>query len=95
MLIADGGDLNPKMLLRWQAYLSRTRKGHDPVFAPWHALAALPDARVRRRGEEPFVPACRHPRPGTPVNPSVARALADAPPALARGAGQDLWQDPQ
>ena len=34
MLLADGNDLNPAMLVRWQAYLSRTRKGHDPVFAP-------------------------------------------------------------
>jgi hypothetical protein len=42
MFIADGTDLNPSMLVRWQAYLGRTRKGHDPVFAPWHALAALP-----------------------------------------------------
>ena len=31
MLIADGNDLNPTMLVRWQVYLERTRKGHDPV----------------------------------------------------------------
>ncbi len=42
MLIADGTDLNPAMLVRWQSYLSRTRKVRDPVFVPWHALAALP-----------------------------------------------------
>ena len=49
MLIADGTDLNPSMLVRWQAYLSRTRKGHDPVFAPWHALAALPEREFAAR----------------------------------------------
>ena len=48
MLLADGNDLNPAMLVRWQAYLIRTRKEHDPVFAPWHALAALSAARLRR-----------------------------------------------
>ena len=48
MLIADGTDLNPAMLIRWQAYLARTRKAHDPVFAPWHALAALSPAEFRR-----------------------------------------------
>ena len=46
MLLADGTDLNPTMLVRWQVYLARMRKTHDPVFAPWHALAALPEARL-------------------------------------------------
>ena len=45
MLLADGNDLNPTMLVRWQVYLARTRKTHDPVFAPWHALASLPEKR--------------------------------------------------
>ena len=52
MLLADGSDLNPAMLVRWQAYLTRTRKEHDPVFAPWHALAALPE-RSSRPGQSP------------------------------------------
>ena len=43
MLLADAGDLNPKMALRWQAYLERTARGPDAVFAPWHALAKLPE----------------------------------------------------
>ena len=35
--------------LRWFAgrfgrQLEQTAKGHDPVFSPWHALAALPEA---------------------------------------------------
>ena len=46
MLLADGNDLNPVMVVRWQAYLLRTRKEHDSVFAPWHALATLPETRV-------------------------------------------------
>ena len=43
MLLADGNDLNPTMLVRWQAYLARMRKTRDPVFALWHALASLPE----------------------------------------------------
>src|SRR5262249_33421763 len=43
MLIADGTDLNPAMLVRWQTYLSRTRRDRDPVFAAWHDLASLPE----------------------------------------------------
>ena len=34
MLIADGNDLNPKMLVRWQAFLTQTRKAKDPVVRP-------------------------------------------------------------
>jgi hypothetical protein len=44
MLLADGGDLNPEMIIRWQAYLERTRRTKQPVFAIWHALADVPDA---------------------------------------------------
>src|SRR5262249_32796266 len=52
MLIAETNDLNPTMIGRWQKYLERSRNFHDPVFAPWHALAAVsekswePDARM-------------------------------------------------
>ena len=41
MLLADGSDLNPTMVIRWQSFLARTRKEKDAVFAPWHTLAAL------------------------------------------------------
>src|SRR5262249_28773230 len=43
MIIADGNDLNPSMVIRWQAFLERSRKTHDPVFAIWHNLATLPE----------------------------------------------------
>src|SRR5437764_4483246 len=44
MLIADGNDLNPKMVVRWRAFLNHTRKTKDPVFAAWHRFAELPEA---------------------------------------------------
>jgi len=74
MLLADGGDLNPAMIIRWQGLLERTRKRPHPVLAPWHALASLPStefaARAKRYADDP--------PPG--LNPLVARALAEAPP---------------
>jgi hypothetical protein len=90
MLIADGTDLNPAMLVRWQVYLSRTRREHNPVFAPWHALAGLPERGFSARAA-PLVArlaaaAAMSPRPGTqpgglaPVNPVVAHALAERVP---------------
>jgi hypothetical protein len=103
MLIADGGDLNPFMLKRWQAFLAQTRKARHPVFAPWHAFAALPEKDFAARA--PYV--CRglaSPQPNTPLaNPVVARSLTDRPPAsmaeVARRYGEILnrvegqWQE--
>ncbi len=80
MLIADGDDLNPTMLVRWQAYLKRTRVGHDPVFAPWHRLSSLP-AEGFAEGAAEIVNQLRDaPDAGKPVNPVLVRELASSPP---------------
>jgi len=109
MLIADGNDLNPTMLVRWQAYLTRTRKGRDPVFAPWHALAALSHREFTR--DATSVITWLTAAPGTQAtagvpqsaNPVVVQALAAQPPRsladAARVYGQllnqveQIWQD--
>ena len=39
-LIDASKDLNPVMVQRWARFLERTRHRSDPVFAPWHELAA-------------------------------------------------------
>jgi len=49
MLIADGTDLNPKMIVRWQAFLTRMGKSKNPVFAAWHRYADLPEADFAQR----------------------------------------------
>ncbi len=67
MLIADGVDLNPTMIVRWRSYLERTRRGHHPTFAPWHALA---DSSAS--GSPPHST--------LPVNPLVAEAMATTTP---------------
>ena len=83
MLLADGNDLNPAMLVRWQAYLMRTRKERDPVFAPWHALAAIPQRDFAARGG-PLIASLAVEAAGghitRPINPVVVRALAARPP---------------
>lgn len=43
MLIADGNDLNPKMIVRWQAFLTHMKRTKNPVFAAWHRFAELKD----------------------------------------------------
>jgi mono/diheme cytochrome c family protein len=88
MFIADGGDLNPTMIVRWKDYLARTRKTHHPVCAPWHALAALPEAEFS--GKAPAVLASLlEGGSAKPINPLVAKALAEKPPrTLAEVAGR-------
>lgn len=97
MLLADGGDLSPFMLKRWQAYLAGTRRSHHPVFAPWHAFAALGEKDFAARARQ----LCAH--LPAPVNPIVARSFADKPPATIQevahrygellGAADRQWQE--
>jgi hypothetical protein len=80
MLIADTNDLNPTMIVRWQKYLERTRTTSDPVFAPWHALAAL------RKNNGFATDAYRlleklSADPKRPVNPLVVKFLRANPSA--------------
>lgn len=80
MLIADGADLNPTMIIRWRSLLERTRRRLDPVFAPWHALAALPDADFASSAASYLDTLAARPESLPPVNPLVALALSDEPP---------------
>jgi hypothetical protein len=78
MLIADGNDLNPRMLIRWQAYLQRTRKTHHPVMAPWHALCALPSEDFASRMPS-LLAEWSKADVGRPLNPLVVKALTHKP----------------
>ena len=80
MLIAEGNDLNPHMVIRWQSYLRQTRKNRHPVFVLWHACAALPakDFEQTTRG---LCARFLSKEGGTqPVNPLVLRAFATRTP---------------
>jgi len=105
MLIADGNDLNPKMIVRWKAYLDRSAKKHHPVFAPWNALAAVPSAEFSRRAAALSAELPSKANPAGHVNPLVSKMLAGKPPTdiadLARRYGELLnlvdkaWQQVQ
>lgn len=51
MLIADGNDLNPKMIVRWQAFLTHMKRTKNSVFAAWHRFAEIPEAEFSKRTE--------------------------------------------
>jgi mono/diheme cytochrome c family protein len=80
MLLADGGDLNPTMVIRWKAYLDRTRQRHHAIFAPWHALAALPEKDFATRARTLVAQFTAQGNGRQRINPLVAKALADRPP---------------
>jgi hypothetical protein len=85
MLIADGNDVNPTMLSRWQAYLERTGRRHHRVFAAWHAFAALPETEFTARIAPLAAQVAEGRLAGRPVNPLVARAFAAARPLSMKG----------
>jgi mono/diheme cytochrome c family protein len=78
MFVTDGNDLNQRVVHRWQLYLQRTRKSHDPVFAPWHALAALPAKEFADQAPQ-ILRQLAKVDAGKPVNPLVLHALAGDP----------------
>lgn len=80
MLLADGGDLNPTMVGRWRSLLERTHKRHNPVFAPWHALAALPENDFAPRAAALCIQLRDRPDPKKSVNALVLQELIAQPP---------------
>jgi len=77
-------DLRPQIVARWRRLLARRVTAADPVFGPWHDLAALPPAEMGARCGEVLT---RRRRAGN-ANPLVLEALEAAKPgdraALAR-----------
>jgi hypothetical protein len=84
MLIADGTDLNPTMIVRYQRYLERTRKGRNAVWALWHALADLPEKEFAAKAAA----VCAQVAKADGVNPLVAGAFAERPPKTLAEAAQ-------
>jgi hypothetical protein len=65
---------------KWQDLLEQSKGGHDPIFSPWHALAALPAEQFAEEAAEMIVDLGGDDE--SPLNPMVARALTEpAPPA--------------
>src|SRR5262249_31949870 len=87
MLLADGTDLNPTMLIRYQKYLERTRKGHHAVWAAWHALADLPEKEFAAKAPAVCAQLLK-PNPARPANPLVAGAFPARPPKTLAEAAQ-------
>ncbi len=80
MLIADGGDLNPKMLRRWQIYLEEGAKSHHRVLAVWNACCLLPEADFPAQSAAVIAKLAAESNTALQVNPLVIRAFLEKPP---------------
>ncbi len=79
MLLADGNDLNPTMIIRYQVFLERSRKGHDPVLAIWHALASLPPEEFSVKAPAAVEKLIAERQGERPINPLVVGAFLGKP----------------
>jgi cytochrome c553 len=76
----DPDDVNRVVVRQWQQYLfARGRRGFDPVFAVWHALAGVPEKEFAPRAAEEVKVLAQS--PVKKLNPLVAAAFAAKPPA--------------
>jgi mono/diheme cytochrome c family protein len=89
-------DLPPVMINRWKAYLAEARKRHDPVLAPWLAFAALPRGDFAAKAPAIARAIVANTDAKKSINPLVAKAFADKPPASLKEVAQrytDLFAD--
>jgi mono/diheme cytochrome c family protein len=74
-------DLNGLMLRRWVNFLAETEKSYHPVFGPWNAFAAIPDAEFAAKAPAVAAKVAANDDPAAHCLPTVARAFAGDPPA--------------
>jgi hypothetical protein len=79
MLLIPEGDVHPVVVQRYWLYLQRTRKQHDAVWAPWHALAALPAEEFAATSGKLCSELPIDQQAAQHVNPLVAQALSAKP----------------
>jgi hypothetical protein len=83
MLLIPQGDLHPTVVQRYWLSLQRTRRQHDPVWAPWHALAALPEIEFAAASPALCAKIAARTDSERPVNVIVVQALAaNAPKSM-------------
>ena len=73
--------LDQNTVRRWQGSLAEWGKAHHPVFAPWLAFAALPEAEFAMKARELAPKFAANEDAARPLNPLVARLFSGEPPA--------------
>ena len=79
-------DVNPFIVRRWKVWIDATRNGFHPIFAPWHAFAALSAEEFAVKAPALAKRFAANVDPARVLNPLVARMFAAKPPASMREA---------
>ncbi len=82
---AQQRDLHPYFVERWRTFSRDTAKTHHPIFAPWHALAALSAGDFTNKAAAALAPFTNAPS-AKPVNVLIARAFTTPPASLKEAA---------
>ena len=80
---AKAQNLDERLFQRWVRYLKNTTRNPHPIFAPWHALAALPEGEFATRAA-----AVIEKEQAGKLNRHVRPLLAPVPKSLAELAGR-------
>lgn len=80
-VIMGPNEVNPIIIRSWRAYIDRSRKAFDPVFAPWHAFEALPARDWSARAPDLARRFAENRDPRGTLNPLVAGLFTGPPPA--------------
>lgn len=79
MLLADGGDVNPKMARRWQIYLEQAEQKHHPVLAVWLAAIQLKEEGFAAALAEKIAMLDNETNPALRINPLVLQRFKEQP----------------
>ena len=78
-------EINPVVVRQWHSYLLGTAKKFDPVWAPWHAFARIPASDFPAKTASVIA---SFTNAAQAVNPLVAAAFQENPPASMREVAQ-------
>ncbi len=79
MLLAEPDDLNPTMVLRYQLYLERMARKHDPVWAIWQALGSISEDQFSAQAPAALESLFREQTSAQPLNALVVGAFLGKP----------------
>jgi mono/diheme cytochrome c family protein len=88
MLLIPQGDIHPTVVQRYWLYLQKTRRQHDPVWAPWHALAGISEAEFATKSAGVCADLAARNDSGRRLNPLVIEALTAKPPQTMKEAAE-------
>ncbi|MGI8966608.1 MAG: DUF1549 domain-containing protein, partial [Limisphaerales bacterium] len=74
--------LDVPLVQQWISHLENFSKKHHPVFAPWFALAALPENEFSARAKDLAAQFVANKNAEKPLNPLVAQLFTNAPTSI-------------